>query len=68
MPSYTPPLRDMQFVLHEVFDVTSAFSQMPAHADVDRATIDAILEEGGKFAAEVIQPLQGLAAPDLHCG
>ena len=57
MPSYTPPLRDMQFVLHEVFDVTSAFSQMPAHADVDRATIDAILEEGGKFAAEVIQPL-----------
>ena len=57
MPSYTPPLRDMQFVLHEVFDVTSAFGEMPAHADVDRATIDAILEEGGKFAAEVIQPL-----------
>ncbi|MGA1068380.1 MAG: acyl-CoA dehydrogenase N-terminal domain-containing protein, partial [Burkholderiaceae bacterium] len=22
MPQYSPPLRDMQFLLHEVFDVT----------------------------------------------
>ena len=31
MPSYTPPLRDMQFVLHEVFHVADAFKAMPAH-------------------------------------
>ena len=28
MPSYTPPLRDMQFVMHEVFKVTDDFKAM----------------------------------------
>ncbi|GAA3983892.1 acyl-CoA dehydrogenase C-terminal domain-containing protein [Comamonas faecalis] len=57
MPTYTPPLRDMQFVLHEVFQVTEAFKAMPRHADVDADTINAVLEEAGKFAAEVTFPL-----------
>jgi len=29
MPTYTPPLRDMQFVMHEVFHVTDEFKAMP---------------------------------------
>ncbi len=57
MPSYTPPLRDMQFVLHEVLHVTDDLKQMPQHADIDADTIAAVLEEGGKFASEVIFPL-----------
>jgi len=57
MPSYTPPLRDMQFVLHEVLHVTEDLKQMPKHADMDADTIAAVLEEGGKFASEVIFPL-----------
>ena len=57
MPSYTPPLRDMQFVLHEVLHVTDDLKQMPQHADMDADTIAAVLEEGGKFASEVIFPL-----------
>ena len=57
MPSYTPPLRDMQFVLHEVFDVSKEFAAMPAFAEVDADTVNAVLEEGGKFAAQVVQPL-----------
>ena len=57
MPSYVPPLRDMRFVLHEVFDVAATLRAMPAHADVDAATIDAVLEEAGKFASEVLAPL-----------
>ena len=57
MPSYTPPLRDMQFLLHEVLHVTEALHAMPPHADMDAATLAAILEEGGKFASEVIFPL-----------
>ena len=57
MPSYTPPLRDMQFVLHEVLHVTDDLKQMPKHADMDADTIAAVLEEGGKFASEVIFPL-----------
>jgi alkylation response protein AidB-like acyl-CoA dehydrogenase len=57
MPQYNPPLRDMQFVLHEVLKVTDELKVMPRHADIDADTINAVLEEGGKFAAEVTFPL-----------
>ena len=57
MPSYTPPLRDMQFVMHEVFKVTDDFKAMPQHADIDVDSINAVLEEAGKFATDVIFPL-----------
>jgi len=57
MPVYNPPLRDMQFVLHELLDVNAALKAMPKHAEVDADTINAVLEEGGKFAAEVVFPL-----------
>src|SRR6185436_6978532 len=57
MPHYTPPLRDMQFVLHELIQVVDQLKVLPRHADVDAATIDAVIEEGGKFAAEVLAPL-----------
>jgi len=57
MPSYNPPLRDMQFVMHELFKVSDEFKALPAHAEVDVDTINAVLEEGGKFASEVTFPL-----------
>ncbi|MGL5002766.1 MAG: acyl-CoA dehydrogenase family protein, partial [Casimicrobium sp.] len=57
MPTYTPPLRDMRFVMEELLDVPGVFKSLPAHADNDMDTVMAILEEGGKFASEVIFPL-----------
>ena len=57
MPVYNPPLRDMQFVMHEVLKVTDDLKAIPAHADIDADTINAVLEEGGKFASQVIFPL-----------
>ncbi len=57
MPTYTPPLRDMQFVMHELLHVVDELKQIPSHADIDADTINAVLEEGGKFAAEVTFPL-----------
>ncbi|WNO05843.1 acyl-CoA dehydrogenase C-terminal domain-containing protein [Rhodoferax mekongensis] len=57
MPTYTPPIRDMQFVMHEVLKVADDLKQIPKHADIDADTINAVLEEGGKFAAEVAFPL-----------
>ena len=57
MPTYTPPLRDMQFVMHEVLKVTDEFKAMPQHAEIDADTINAVLEEAGKFATDVIFPL-----------
>jgi len=57
MPTYTPPIRDMQFVLHELLGMTEELKAMPAHAELDIDTINAVLEEAGKFAAEVTFPL-----------
>ena len=57
MPSYTPPLRDMQFVMHEVLSVADEYKAMPRYAEVDTDTINAVLEEAGKFAANVTFPL-----------
>ena len=57
MPIYTPPLRDMQFVMHEMLHVQDELKALPRHADTDADTINAVLEEGGKFAAEVLFPL-----------
>ena len=57
MPQYTPPLRDMQFVLHELLDAATALKGCPRHAEIDADTINAVLEEGGKFAAEVLFPI-----------
>ena len=57
MPQYTPPLRDMHFLLHEVFDAVATLKTLPAHAEIDTDTLNAVLEEGGKFAAQVTAPL-----------
>jgi alkylation response protein AidB-like acyl-CoA dehydrogenase len=57
MGSYIPPLRDMQFVLHEVLDIENVLQGLPAHADMDADTINAVIEEAGKFASEVLFPL-----------
>jgi alkylation response protein AidB-like acyl-CoA dehydrogenase len=57
MPTYTPPLRDMQFLIHEVFGLVDELKTCPRHADIDHDTINAVLEEGGKFASEIALPL-----------
>ena len=57
MPQYTPPLRDFQFVLHEVLNAQGELSRLPRHAEVNRELIDQVLEEGGKFCADVLFPL-----------
>jgi alkylation response protein AidB-like acyl-CoA dehydrogenase len=57
MAQYTPPLRDMQFVLHELLDAVPQLKEIPAHAELDVDTVNAVLEEGGKFASQVLFPL-----------
>jgi len=57
MPQYNPPLRDMQFVMHEVLNVTDELKMLPAHAEMDADTVNAVIEEAGKFCAEVLAPL-----------
>jgi alkylation response protein AidB-like acyl-CoA dehydrogenase len=57
MPSYHPPLRDMQFVIHELLGAVDELNKIPAYSDLDADTVNAVLEEGGKFASEVLTPL-----------
>ena len=58
MADYKAPLRDMQFVLNEVFEVANLWAELPALAEtVDAETASAILEEAGKVTGGVIAPL-----------
>ena len=56
MPIYNAPIRDMKFVMQEVLDV-GQLTQYDRFAEADTDTLDAILEESGKFASEVLTPL-----------
>ncbi|MEM9839948.1 MAG: acyl-CoA dehydrogenase family protein, partial [Pseudomonadota bacterium] len=56
MPVYEAPIRDMQFLLHDVLKLQN-YSNLPGFADADRDTIDAILEESGKWHRDVLAPL-----------
>jgi acyl-CoA dehydrogenase len=55
MPSYTPPTKDLQFLLHEVFKVSE--QTIPGYAELDRDFTAAVFEEAGKIASEVLAPL-----------
>ncbi|KJZ35771.1 acyl-CoA dehydrogenase C-terminal domain-containing protein [Pseudomonas fluorescens] len=58
MSVYKAPLRDMRFVLNEVFEVSRLWAQLPGLAEViDEETAAAILEEAGKISADIIAPL-----------
>ena len=55
MPSYTAPTRDMQFILHDVLNVSE--QDTPGYAELDREFTSAVLEEAGKISSEVLSPL-----------
>ncbi|SPO64653.1 acyl-CoA dehydrogenase C-terminal domain-containing protein [Pseudomonas sp. JV241A] len=58
MADYKAPLRDMRFVLNEVFEVAKLWAQLPGLAEaVDEDTALAVLEEAGKVTSKSIAPL-----------
>lgn len=56
MPAYKAPLRDMRFLLHEVFEATRHYAQN-GFPDATPDVVDAILTEGAKFAENVVAPI-----------
>jgi len=58
MTRYTAPVQDMQFLLHEVLNVTA--SDIPGYADLDEGFTAAVLEEAGKLASNVLEPLNAV--------
>ena len=55
MPSYTPPVKDAQFILHDVLKITDM--PTPGYDELEADFTSAILEEAGKLTAEVLAPL-----------
>ena len=54
MPAYTHPARDTRFVLHDLLRVSEVVA-------VDADVVDSIVEEAGRFAADVVAPLNRVA-------
>ena len=56
MPSYTAPLRDIRFVLHDVLGLEKTLAETGAFPGLDRALVDQVLDEAATLSAERIQP------------
>jgi alkylation response protein AidB-like acyl-CoA dehydrogenase len=56
MTTYSAPLRDMRFVLHELLEV-ERLAELPGYQEATTDLIDAVLEESARLAENVLFPL-----------
>jgi len=61
--SYVAPLKDMQFVLHELTELKTV-QQLPGCEEATDDTVQAVLEEAARFLGEVVAPLNRVS--DTH--
>ena len=54
--AYKAPVRDFTFILNEVLEI-DRYTNQPGFQDVSSDLVGQILEEGAKFADEVIAPI-----------
>jgi len=59
MPSYTAPVRDTRFVIEEVLGI-AGYAALPGFDALSPDLLAAVLDEAGKFAAEIVAPLNGV--------
>jgi alkylation response protein AidB-like acyl-CoA dehydrogenase len=63
MSGYAAPLADMRFVLFDLLGCEALFARL-GHEDASRELLDAVLDEGARFATSVLAPLN--AVGDAH--
>ena len=56
MAGYVPPLRDIRFVLEQLVDL-DGLSKLEAFGHADPETVFGVIEESGRFMADVVGPL-----------
>src|SRR5437868_5238850 len=59
MPTYKAPVQEVEFLLNDVFHI-ERYDNLPGFSDASPDVVAAILEEAGKFAEGVLQPLNRL--------
>jgi alkylation response protein AidB-like acyl-CoA dehydrogenase len=57
---YEPPLRDIRFVFDELLGLPRQWARLPAFAELDGDTAQQVVEQAGRFAAEVLSPLNAV--------
>lgn len=57
MPEYKAPIRDIQFVREEVLNYGDHYAKLPGCEEVTPDLVEAITNEAGKFAENVLAPL-----------
>ncbi len=57
MPVYKAPLRDMKFLLNDVFDYPRHYQSLASGENATPDIVEAILTECGRFSEEVLSPL-----------
>ncbi|MDS9465992.1 acyl-CoA dehydrogenase C-terminal domain-containing protein [Paracoccus sp. MBLB3053] len=58
MPIFAAPVRDIQFVLHDLLDISR--QDVPGYSDLEAEFTEAVLEAAGKLASEIIAPLNAV--------
>jgi len=54
--TYQPPVRDFDFLVRDVLHI-ERYAKLPAFAEASVDTVQQVLEEAGRFCAEVLVPL-----------
>jgi alkylation response protein AidB-like acyl-CoA dehydrogenase len=57
MPLYKAPLRDQQFVIHEVLHAVDELRALPRYGELDADTVNQVIEEAARFSEEVLLPI-----------
>lgn len=58
MPTYTAPVKDMQFLLHDLLKISE--TDIKGYADLDRSFTEAVLDEAAKVAQDILAPLNAV--------
>ncbi|RYZ85340.1 MAG: acyl-CoA dehydrogenase, partial [Moraxellaceae bacterium] len=57
MPQYKAPLRDIQFVMHELLNAEQHYDKIPAYAGTNRELIDGMVEAAADFSENELAPI-----------